>query len=105
MGDEFQGDNSGYIDFADSGDSSGGYDIGVGGDSFAIDYAPYDPNALESQLNEPDYLPSPDNPTYSSFDLFQDYLDYYTELGYDPLTAASLAAQDAEGGTYQLEGS
>lgn len=60
-----------------------------------IDYASYDPNAPGSQLTEPSYDTSGGN-------LFEDYLDYYIELGYDPLTAADFAAQDASEGSITI---
>jgi hypothetical protein len=91
------GNASDYPDyFADSGDSGGG------GDYF--DYLSY-PDYYASGSDQPiDYASYPDY--YAGTDsLFNDYLNYYVELGYDPLEAASLAAQDASSPAFQLEGS
>jgi len=69
--------------------NGGGYTPGI--DYAPIDYALYEPMPLEPPSFEP--LPEP---SFSSGNYFEDYLDLYLELGYDPLTAVDLAAQDAQ---------
>jgi len=56
-----------------------------------VPLAPYEPIPLEPPVFEP--VPEP---SLSSGNYFEDYLDLYLELGYDPLTAVDLAAQDAQ---------
>lgn len=88
-----------------NGSGGGGYDTGLylppdyfqGTDiPYApVDLVPLEPPSFELVPTFEEYYGLPYVEPISGGNYFEDYLDYYLDLGYDPLTAVDLATQDA----------
>lgn len=109
-GDYFDGDFEGGGDYGDIGLEDFNYGYGAGGESFVVDPGfglPPDNVSPDGSAIAWGDIGAGDDFNYgygadsgsSGGDLFNAYLDYYIELGYSPLDAVDLAAQQAEAGS------
>jgi hypothetical protein len=127
MGDTFEGDSSGYMNFADSGDSyAGSYEPIGGGDSLSPDYG-FDttnwPTSLDLGGNTGQTIPvdqssglidlgdgfgfdpntgnvydfGSQGANIGGYDPYLDYLNDFIAQGYDSFTAANLAQEATQG--------